>query len=516
MPIELLLPRMRKNIAWLGQSPPADAQLAFAEREYVVAECTAADLKRPEYLAGLSAVVLTQSEDKPLTITRELEAHAESLLDYDCRIIVRAARGVGAIVGAIGSLGIPAAGLPADAATTKQEDPPLPFARYFDASVGWAEIANFVQTCPHRPYPSLSLNIEVTKTDDGSVVLDSSIEILLRRAFSDCSKLCVEKLAGARSGAKVYRVYAELCGGVLGEVTQPFIVKTASRDEIISEYVNYEDKVHPYIPFHLGPHLDYKRCCLGGNGGLLVLNYVTESETLLRCAGEGRSLPAIACLFDRTLFGWHRQAREVDVPFAKPLAERFPTSINQDRLAIAQSTFGATLGVDELKRLFSCCKSTPVLVGPIHGDLHATNVRVRTSDAVIIDFRTQENYPLLFDAATLEASLLVEGDFGSDVEPREWFDAIKPLYEGTLFACLAPQPAPSSWSSWFYASIRQIRGYARQWECGKGQYAAALSLALLEKAKKDSNAAEPEASRRAGAYAFAELTLRRAFSTVVA
>jgi hypothetical protein len=514
MPIELLLPRMRKNIAWLGQRPPADGEKAFVEREYIVSECTDSDLQKPEYLVGLSGVVFTQSTEKPLRITNELMAHANRLLDYDCRVIVRAAKGVGAIVGALRFQGIPVAGLPADAATTELEDPPLPFARYFDGSVGWGVIANFLQTCPHRPYPNLSLKFEGAQAADRFLIFDSSIEVLLRRAFWDCSKLSVEKLPGARSGAKVYRVHAELGDGVLGEVTQPFIIKTAPRDEIVSEYGNYEAKVHPYIPFHLGPHLDYKRCCLGAKDGLLVLNYVTESETLLRCAGEGRSLAAIACLFDRTLFGWHRQAREVLVPFAEPLTERFPTNIDAERAALAR-TFGATLGAEELKGLFSRCISTPVLVGPVHGDLHATNVRVRGSDAVIIDFRTQDNFPLLFDAATLEVSLLVEGDFRQDIQPREWFDAVKPLYEGRLFACLAPQPAPSSWSSWFYASVRQIRGYARQWECGNGQYAAALSLALMQKAEKDSNATEPEATRRAGAYVFAELTLRHAFSAVV-
>jgi len=502
---------MRKNVVWMDREPPREAERAFREREYRVSRCTDADLRAPEYLAGLSAVVLTQSEDKPLRIARQLEAHAQNLLDYDCRIIIRGASGVRAIVGALESQGIPAAGLPADARTTEHEEPPLPFARYFDSSVGWAEVANFVQTCPHRPYPNLSLEIEVEEAGESRVTLDTSIDILLRRAFSDCSRVCVQELAGARSGAKVYRVYAELGGGVLGEVTQPFIVKTAPRADIVSEYVNYEDRVHPYIPFHLGPHLDYKRCCLGGKDGLLVLNYVTESETLLRCASEGRALPAIACLFDRTLFGWHRQAREVDVPFARPLERRFPTTIDSKRREIA-GRLGATLDAGELMELFRRCTSTPVLVGPIHGDLHATNVRVRSSDAVIIDFKTQENFPLLFDAATLEASLLVEGDFPQKLVPSEWIDTIKPLYEGTLFACLGPQSAPNSWSSWFYASVRQIRGYARQWQCGENQYAAALSLALLEKAEKDSDAVEPEASRRAGAYLFAELTLRHAFS----
>lgn len=503
MPIELFLTRMRSKVAWLGSDPPEEAVRAFEEREYRVERCTDEELAKPEYLAGLSAVVLTQVDSKPLLITRQLKAHANRLLDNDCRVLLRAGKAGEAVRGGLASNDIPSAGLPG-----RTTEPPLPFARYFEATVPWNDVANFVQMCPHRPGPNLALTIDLKKTAEQPDELDPSIDTLLRRAFWDCSRLCLEPLRGARSGADLYCAYIEF-DGMLGESTQPFVVKVGNRRSILSEYTNYEDKVHGYIPFHLGPHLDYKRCCLGAKNGLLVSNFVTEAEPLRRCAGEGRSAPAIACLFDRTLFGWHRQAREVDVPFAEPLLGRFPETIDPGRLAKARG-FGATLKLGDLFELFKQSGTAPVLVGPIHGDLHATNVLVRANDAVMIDFESQEDFPLLLDAATLEASLLVEGDYPCGLSQMEWFDAMKPLYAGNIFPCEALKVPPSNWSWWFFTSVRQIRGYARQWQCGRGQYSTALALELLRKAEKDPGAPEPEAHRRAAAYAFAEFLLREA------
>src|SRR5258708_39355948 len=89
MAIELARLRGRKQVAWLRDAPPEEARRALEEREYLVTQCTDDELQDPAYLSGLSAVIFTQSDAKPLHITRDLENHARQLLDYDCRIILR-------------------------------------------------------------------------------------------------------------------------------------------------------------------------------------------------------------------------------------------------------------------------------------------------------------------------------------------------------------------------------------------------------------------------------------------
>jgi len=106
------------------------------------------------------------------------------------------------------------------------------------------------------------------------------------------------------------------------------------------------------------------------------------------------------------------------IPISEGLLARFPRKINANRMAKARE-LGATLDITALRGLFEGCTSSPVLVGPIHGDLHSGNVRVRATDAIVIDFVQHRDYPLVFDAACLEASLLVEGFANDKRSPQE-------------------------------------------------------------------------------------------------
>src|SRR5579864_5016920 len=60
---ELLSIRARKGIACFGDAPLSDDELAFRDRGFLVSSCTDEELQSPAYLAGLSAVVFTQSAD---------------------------------------------------------------------------------------------------------------------------------------------------------------------------------------------------------------------------------------------------------------------------------------------------------------------------------------------------------------------------------------------------------------------------------------------------------------------
>jgi hypothetical protein len=510
----------RKQVAWFGSVPPDDAKSAFVDRGFLVASCTDADLRDPAYLAGLSAVIFSQSIDKPLQVAQGLENHAQRLLNYDCLVVIRPGSAAlsedpSIFTNVLVRLHLWTAGLPSkEAAKLKWQEssdavPPLPHVAYFGYAVSWPFIANAVADNPSGTAPNLDLKITV---DDVVKKLDPDSELLVRRAFWDCADIHLVAMDEGNSGVRVYRAYAELACGLYGQWPQAFFVKIGDRSKIFAEYTMYEENVDPYIPFHLGPHLARERCCLGASLGLIVGDFVEESESLGDCAYQGRAATAIACLFDRTLLGWHRSPRKVSTSLSESLLHCFPRKISTSRFTRALA-LGATQNLNQLRLLFERCKSEPVLVGPIHGDLHAANVRVRATDAIVIDFYAHRKFPLLYDAACLEASLLVEGFADDKRDIQEWLLSLTPLYEQPLLDGTLPHPNPKDRSCWFHTCVRQIRRYARQWECGKDedQYAAALAVALLTKAVKDKDAPEPEASRRAAAYVLAEVVLRKTF-----
>jgi hypothetical protein len=523
VPINLRIPQLRNSVAWLETDPPAEATKVFTERNYQAVRCNEEDLRRADYIVGLAAVVFTQDSKKPLTVARYLSSHAANLLDYDCLPIVRPSAAKIAdsvafkldeiLATTLSTSAIPAAGLPA-AELAVLEEPPLPHARYFARSIPWSDVANFVQTYTNRSAVNLALQIVVASPGEDCSVYEASMEPLIRRAFSDCSHVYLVPQKKGRSGADVFCVHAQFDGSrgeaVLGATTQPYFVKILGRSETVAEYKTYEQEVQPYVPFHLTPHLEARRCCIGASAGILISDFVSESEDLLRCASDGRATSGLACLFDRTLVGWHAQASEENKALSDPVLAKFPDSIETARLDRARE-LGAQLSLAQLADLFERCDSKPILVGPVHGDLHAKNVHIRGLDAIAIDFGSQRRAPLLFDAAKLEASLLVEMHFPDDIEVDHWLEVVRPLYESNLLACSSPTVSPGSWATWLYANVRQIRGYARRWQCGEHQYAGVLSLALLEKTRKNLDAKEPEASRRAAAYLLAELVLEKAF-----
>ena len=503
----------RKQVAWCNSAPPPEAADVFERRGYkVIPDLSEEDLRSLPYMSGVGAVVFTQSSTKPSLVTRQLTDHLQRLLDLDCRVIVQPFRvGDRSIQNTLENL-LPR-GRPA---TDQQGNPPLPYPRVYEPTVGWDEIANFVMENPPGPPPKLTLEIEF----EDKLEETQGAVLLIRRAFWECTVVHLSRLDEGRSqGVRVYKACVAK-NGIVGPWLQPYFVKIGPRRTIYTEFENYELYVEGCIPFHLGTRVVRHRCCLGATEGIMVGHYVDESESLNQCAFDGRSTAALAGLFDRTLIGWHRSGRREDRPFAGPLLRYFPRTINADRLSRAKQ-LGATLDLTALRTLFEKCQDAPVLVGRTHGDLHAANVRIRANDAVVIDFYAhRDNQPLILDAATLEASLLVDG-FGAapptkgrikKADLKAWFDSVHSLYKGEVLPIdVSPKENPKSKSFWFHSCVGQIRRQAREWAFTSNQYAAALALALLVKAKKDPNVPEPEATRRAAAYVFAERLLVTAF-----
>ncbi|MBI5450168.1 MAG: phosphotransferase [Gammaproteobacteria bacterium] len=525
MAIAEILSRTRTRIACFGGIPLGDEGRSFLERGLLVTPCTEDDLRDTAYLSGVAAVVFTQNIKKYLSIVPLFEEHAKRLLDHDCSIFVRLAPdGRSIIINTLNRLELPSAGLSLseqdsfDAWMPKRSgNPPPPFLYVCDTAIDWAVIANLISETPFGKAPNFDLIVDSKDEDGKEIKFSSSNELLIRRAFWDCAEVHLVPMLDGLSDVLVYRAYAELAKGHYGKWPRPYFVKIGKRAGIFAEYKNYEDGVRPYIPFHLGPHLVHDRCCLGAEDGIIVGDFVEESESLRDCASDGRAAAAIACLFNSTLRGWYLHAQNVQSPLTAYLLPHFPEKIPENREARARE-LGATKTLSDLRVLFEKCTFSPVLVGPIHGDLHATNVLVRSADAIIIDFQKHCENPIVYDAACLEAGLLVDGFSDDKRDEVEWINSIMPLYRETPLHSASTRCHPSNQSSWYYACIHQIRLYARRmqhYDDKHGdQYAAALALALLKKASNKKQFVKLKESRRAGAYVIAELILTRISSGI--
>jgi hypothetical protein len=515
---ELIPLRARRRVIWLNAETPKMGRAVFESRDFVVTSGTIEDLNNNETLAGLAAIIFTQSSNKLNRVCEELAACATRLLNFDCRVIVRPAEsGVGSPVNTLGviercvrELQLPAFGL-------LGRNDALPHVRLFDLAAPWRAVGNYVLEHPpgRPPAPAGELAVTCVDQNDNTVELAAEDEILIRRAFGSCSDAHLSTMDDVgRSGASVYRVYTELSGGHFGRWPLPYFVKLGRRESILAEYQNYQDHVVPYVPFHLGPHLVNELCCLSAARGLIVGNFVEESESFIRCARAGRAVAALACLFNRTLAGWYRSETDSTQPLTDLLGFKFPRKVAAARIERAKH-FGSENKLSELRVLFNRCSKTPVVIGPIHGDLHGANVRVRATDAIVLDFLAHGPAPLVYDLAKLEASLLVDGFDDVAVGAIDgWFSSIRILYEDSPLSTAPGHCNPKISAAWFFSCVRQIRLYARRMETGTDQYAAALAVALLEKAAKDRDAPEPEASRRAAAYALSELVLKNTFGVI--
>lgn len=525
---ETLALRARRNVGCLGGDLSADDIRAFVDHDFSIESCTEEKLQNHAYLSGLAAVVFTQNPEKPLQIVRLLEDHAKLLLDFDCRIFVRLANNARSIViNCIDRLELPPAALFPDEQAKlgnwmpKEQkgggDALLP--HVYICSVKLPVIAKLIIGSPTGHAPNADLNIDIENAKNGKLTreLDSSEILLLQRAFWDCSKIHLLPMTDGLSEESVFRAYVEPLRPQYGpSLPLPFLVKIGSRNNILIEYKNYEESVRSYIPFHLGPRLDLDRCCLGANKGVIVGDFVEESESLRDCARDGRAAYAIAGLFNRTLRGWHFNSKaDESCSLADQLLEIFPNEIPTHRLLRAKK-LGALLEIEDLRKLFERCNLKPVRIGLIHGDLHAMNVLVRAADAIVIDFFKHDKKPLVYDAACLEAGLLIDSftkDTKDKIDEKDilaWLQSIEQLYDFSKYtAQMYCHPKDSSY--WFYTCVHQIRLYAIRMECHKGQYAAALALALLKKASKDLSFSDSMEYCRAGAYVLAERILVSTF-----
>jgi hypothetical protein len=526
----------RGTVVFGGEQPSDNDARSFTIRGYTkLLSVDQIDLTSATVLAAVDAVVFTVTTGGGSDLTTFLTTCGDMLLDHDCRIYVRVnrrddlqttARTV--VINAVDGCALPIGWLTKDEAKhlkhpLEQSDgtPFAPFVFICDVSFGWDDIAQLIVKNPAGSAPSPALRIDARDSTGTPIELSRSQDMLIRRAFADCEEVRLMQMPDGLSGAKVFRAFSGYSPATPGSWPLIHFVKLDSRPSIVSEYIKYREEGLDIVPFHLSPHLDDRRCALGARDGVLIGDLIQDAVPLRECATTGFAAAALSNLFSKTLRPWHHASIKDEERSIQSYFEGegwFPTTIPDKRLKRIKriSGFGKFMPLESLKNIFLGLDSKPTRVGTIHGDLNATNVLVRNSDAIIIDFNDiKANMPLVYDAACLEGGLLVDGFVKDRRSLKEWLASVVPLYKKAALVDWIESCHPSDASSWFYDCVRQIRIYARQFECRPGQYATALALALIKKACNDHDFEDGKkefdkkrAELRAGAYVLGQQILK--------
>jgi hypothetical protein len=90
--------------------------------------------------------------------------------------------------------------------------------------------------------------------------------------------------------------------------------------------------------------------------------------------------------------------------------------------------------------------------------------------------------PLLYDAASLEGGLFIDGFINDRRDGSELLASLDSLYTASAFTRGDHFCLPHEGSAWFTDSVRQIRMQAMQMELAPKQYGLVLAAVLLKKA----------------------------------
>lgn len=520
--------RPRTNVLWVGQDVPSEVESFLQRLKFFILDSSCiAKLKDDGFLRSVAAVVFVQDENNSETVASDLQWYVKKLLDYDCLVIVLAASKVSGtavnnlaiITDALYRLKIPSLwpttadqfdsfdGDNEPVRQSKYGAPKPPFVSVYRDSLSVDIIADLLVRYNQRPVPALDDPISFKITGTGEKDFKTDHRLMLRRSFHDCTEVHVSSLPGGKSGIPVYIAHATKSGGR----PLPFFVKVGSRNEIIREWLNYNELVRPFIPFHLAPHLVPERCALGAHTGIIVGDFIEDAESLAECARRGRAITPISSLFDRTLRGWHRKPERRSGNLYGVLGNLILDRKNNiEPRYLNAKKLGAKFTLDELYTKLQQREPELQLWSHIHGDLHADNVHVRGGEAILIDFLAGKKEGLLLgDHAALEVSLAIRvprADIDNKFSNEEWERVVRPLYTLDTLLNLPSFPDPTEPYSWLAACIRKIRLYALPMQIGKDQYAHILAYYLLRAAIKDPlpNVSADEDYRRTIAYCLAE------------
>jgi hypothetical protein len=354
---------------------------------------------------------------------------------------------------------------------------------------------------------------------------------LLRRAFSDCQCITLQALKKGFSGARVFTVYAEFPPGEAVPFPLPYFAKIDSWEHIMEEYEAFDRFVTRYVPFNQRPNCEPKRCLVGLNDGIIVGDFVDNSEPLADLVQPNGARGVIHSLFDDALRGWRQQAyvgkERISLPEFRSRILK-PEKIKSTHETLARE-FGAQMKPQELTRLLDQFAKHSYRRGPVHGDLTTQNILVRNGEAVLIDFCKSAIGPVAADLASLEIAVCfsMEADSAWNVKDAtgdkfyenserfiEWRRHIDKLFTFAPgeFGLVPPYQEPPSAHKWMWSVCRQLRLMAYYIEPNEQAYSYLLVAYLLRMAQYPEKEEmikphTPDAVVRAYAYWCAERLL---------
>lgn len=485
----------RNKILWIGAEPNPDLknELDIRDHDFVhwqYEKFDPADPKIIESICQAKGVFFLHNEEKPsrtfafINCISNLPVSYSGVLPY---VFVKDINSIPAIIGNLGVKDI-------------LEQRPI---RFIDMSVrpDYSIFARELVRHDVGMAPNLDLKIYGDAT-----LLDEADRILLQRSFSDCISITVRVMSQGFS-AKVITVFAEFA--VPGPVRHsvPFIAKLDKNVDVEIEINNYKDYIDHFVPFYLRPGVDPSRCFYDQERGIIVANYVDRSTSLLDAITRGAGPAALHTLFDETLGRWfHNAVGKEDSLYltlqkGNPKTDRFNMNkFEKNPNILAQANiFDTVLNPTELLEAIKAIPCDNYLFGISHKDLHAKNVLVRGSDAVIIDFPRCEHGPILLDLATLDVSiafdstpiLIKENIYGKEIYKKlkeeyekkfkEWLSFVSDIFSidkilGLPMHKNGHEPLAREWSC-----IRQIRRLALLDQKDKHEYAICVAIELLRR-----------------------------------
>jgi hypothetical protein len=334
---------------------------------------------------------------------------------------------------------------------------------------------------------------------------------LVRRALADCGSVVLDELGGGLSKARVFRADATADHSDVSWM-QPLFIKLDRAHKIGAEAAKYREAAS-FIPFGLRPNLESET--YGARRGALVGNLVEKSESLWDVARRGQADAAIVNLYNVTLGGWRRIALK-RAPVQRPILPELVEAGIVEKKRIIDDYVGMAMarGAAVLDRIWSNLSALDQCfsAGPIHGDLHAENVRVRRDDSILIDLALARSYaPIAIDLALLEVWLAfaVHRDdhlARAAYEDAEWRAVVESLYAPEAFE-RAPDPADAGDAlGWLRDCVRQIRMIGLSSQTCPSEYRTAVIVALLRLCMFDSSCRAERFRRMIGYVLASRLT----------
>lgn len=342
-----------------------------------------------------------------------------------------------------------------------------------------------------RP-PSLALDFRPHK-------VVSEHKVLISRAFNDFDKVAVKGLIGGKT-SKVYRVDAVPAAGGLRPL--PFLAKIATRAKIIEEYDNFVVNVSDFVPFSARPNLIRERCQIGADSGILVGQFIEDSESLEEVVLRSSSPGVLHEVFEKLLHGWWRlgekDAIKSDRSVLSGLENWFEAEGKKPRQEALEKHHGmVSKKIDDVLSPEQCSMRLRSILPTthrrslIHGDLHAGNIHVRSGEVYLIDFGSVTEGPILADAAMLEASLVLAAGVGcTKAAVRSQWETLtlEHLYRaGWDREAPAREPSMGVEASLrcLWAAIRVIRLHSFGMRVSPGEYAPLVAAAFFRLASFD-------------------------------